>query len=230
MLLESVVWHPIGFKVGAQLWCFYGNVLLMPMLLSLEQSLLPVLRKGSSSPVQSHLLSQGYSFKSCLVQDSIGWLIPNVAPMSHLTQALCASREEERGARREGAEVEVSQRALCGPAGLGCRCFSSHSCFRQWGGFAGIPGAGCFYFSQTLAWAVKPLPLSWKLGPDEWSADYFWLNTITVCELKFSTLGGGSAGGVWRGVLVHALWVVPGASFITNGIAVYRITMQIFKP
>lgn len=107
--------------------------------------------------------------------------------MYHLIQALCASREEDRGIRREGAEVGVSQRALRGPAGLGCRCCSSHSCLRQWGGFAGIPGAGCFYFNQMFAWAVKPLPLSWKLGPDKCSSAYFWLHTIIVCELKFFT-------------------------------------------
>lgn len=59
-------------------------------------------------------------------------------------------------------------------------------------------------FRRMLAGVAKPLPFSWRLGPDECSSGYFWLQTIVICNPKFSadlsacgTLGlRGCAGGV----------------------------------
>lgn len=88
------------------------------------------------------------------------------------------------------------------------------------GGFPATLEAGRFYFRRMLAGVAKPLPFSWRLGPDECSSGYFWLQTIVICNPKFSadlsacgTLGlRGCAGGWAR--------IYPLGSSVTRTVAV----------
>lgn len=98
------------------------------------------------------------------------------------------------------------------------------------GGFPDTLEAGCFYFRRKLAGIAKPLPFSWRLGPDECSSGYFWLQTIVICNPKFTadlsacgTLGlrgcggGGLAYTRWVAVSQELLLSLLGASFVSHG-------------